>query len=59
MSDKAKKITKTVATIVTISGVVGLSVSGSSDVDVANIVKIGTTIATVISTLVINLTNKS
>lgn len=59
MSDKTKKITRTAATILTIGGVVGLFVSGSTDADVSNIVKIGTMIATVIGTVVTNLTSKS
>lgn len=59
MSSQTKKMTKVVSTIITIGGVVGLFVSGSSDVEVSNLVKVGTMIATVISTMVTSFINQS
>lgn len=52
MSDKTKKIVRFVSTGVTICGVVGLFVSGGTEVDVSNAVKIGTMIASIIGSIV-------
>lgn len=52
MSDKTKKIVKAVSTGVTICGVVGLFVSGGTDADISNAVKVGTMIAAIIGSLV-------
>lgn len=52
MSDKTKKIVRFVSTGVTICGVVGLFVSGGTEADVSNAVKIGTMIASIIGSLV-------
>jgi hypothetical protein len=52
MSDKTKKVIRAVSTGVTICGVIGLFVSGGSEVDVSNAVKVGTMVAAIIGSLV-------
>lgn len=52
MSDKVKKVVRAVSTAITIAGVVGLFVSGGSETDVSNAVKIGTMIASIIGSIV-------
>lgn len=55
MSDKTKRIVRFISTGVTIAGVVGLFVSGGTEADVSNAVKIGTMVAAIIGSLVTNL----
>lgn len=52
MSEKTRKIVRYVSTGVTVLGVVGLFVSGGTDADVSNAVKVGTMIASIIGSLV-------
>lgn len=54
MSEKTKKIVRSISTGVTICGVVGLFVSGATENDVSNVVKVGTMIAAVIGSIVTN-----
>lgn len=58
MADKAKKIIRFIATGVIVTGVVGLFVSGGSEADISNAVKIGTMIASIISSVVLNVVKK-
>lgn len=58
MSDKTKKIVRFVATGVTIAGIVGLFVSGGTEADVSNAVKIGTMIAAILGSIVTNVVKK-
>lgn len=52
MSEKTKKIVRAVSTGVTVCGVVGLFISGASDTDVSNAVKVGTMIASIIGSII-------
>lgn len=52
MSDKTKKIVRAVSTGVTVCGVVGLFVSGGTDIDVSNAVKLGTMIASILGSII-------
>jgi hypothetical protein len=58
MSQKTKSIVRAVSTGVTICGVVGLFVSGATEVDVSNAVKVGAMIAAIVSSLVTTLLSK-
>lgn len=52
MSDKTKRIIRFTSVGVAVAGVVGLYVSGASDVDVSNVVKLGTMIASIAGSLI-------
>lgn len=58
MSDKTKKIIRFISTGVTVAGVVGLFVSGGTEADVSNAVRIGTMIASIIGSLVAQVVRK-
>lgn len=52
MSEKTKKIVRAISTGVTVCGVVGLFVSGASEADVGNAIKVGTMIAAIIGSII-------
>lgn len=52
MSDKTKKIVRATSTAITVIGVVGLFISGSTEADVSAAVKVGTMIASIIGSIV-------
>lgn len=52
MSDKTKRTIRAISTGVTILGVCGLWISGATDADVSNAVKVGTMIASIIGSII-------
>lgn len=52
MSDKTKRTIRAISTGVTILGVCGLWISGSTETDVSNAVKVGTMIASIIGSII-------
>lgn len=52
MSEKTKKILRASSTVITVVGVCGLGITGATDADVSNIVRVGTMIASVIGSLI-------
>lgn len=58
MSEQTKKIVRAVSTGVTICGVVGLFISGATEVEVSNAVKVGTMIAAIVGSIITTLLPK-